>query len=460
MKYLAYAFVCIIVLTSSVFAADMREIAVKAKDELQDSLKKQHQKRLEIKNDRERLQAQVSLLQQETSRLRGSIQSYEQQIDVLQKKNMELEEAVSQEQSELDELSGAVRVSAGNLKSVLVSSLYTAIDPDRVGAVDPILDNTRFPGIDDMDRIADLFLEEADLTSQIQLGEHKYVSGSGTQITGKVLILGGFTAAYSQKEGTGFLTYSPETFSFTALSALPSRPVRSTLKKYIKGDSDEVYVDMSRGEALRQITHHKSLKEQIMQGGPLVWPILGLGVFAIFIALERSLFLNRVRSNADKVMGKVNELAARGQWDECHAIVGEKNIPVYNVLRAGLKARNHGREVLESILQEAILKEMPRIERFLPILNIMGAIAPLLGLLGTVTGMISTFHVITIYGTGDPRMMSGGISTALVTTMLGLSVAIPIMLIYTFLCRKVDKVIGEMEEKAVALTNIIFREGC
>jgi biopolymer transport protein ExbB len=72
--------------------------------------------------------------------------------------------------------------------------------------------------------------------------------------------------------------------------------------------------------------------------------------------------------------------------------------------------------------------------------------------------MISTFHVITLYGTGDPRMMSGGISTALVTTMLGLTVAIPIMLVYTFLCRQVEHVIGDMEEKAVALTNIIFRE--
>ncbi len=460
MKYLVYVFVGIIVFSSSLFAADMRVIAVKAKEELQDSVKRQKQKRLEIKNDRERLQAQVALLQQETSRLRGSIQSCEQEIDVLQKKNMELEEAVSQEQSELDELSGAARVAAGNLKAVLVSSLYTAIDPERIDALDPILDTTRFPGIDDMDHMADLFLKEAELTSEIQLGDHTFVSGTGSEVTGQVLIIGGFTAAYHHGGTTGFLKYSPETFSFTTLAALPSRHIRKTLKKYMDGDSIDVYVDMSRGEALRQITHQKTLKEQIMQGGPLVWPILGLGVIAIFIALERSWFLNRVRSNADKIMGKVNELAAKGKWDECHAIVGEKNIPVYNVLRAGLKARAHGREALESILQESILKEMPRIERFLPMLNIMGAIAPLLGLLGTVTGMITTFHVITIYGTGDPRMMSGGISTALVTTMLGLSVAIPIMLIYTFLCRKVDKVIGEMEEKAVALTNIIFREGC
>jgi biopolymer transport protein ExbB len=220
-----------------------------------------------------------------------------------------------------------------------------------------------------------------------------------------------------------------------------------------------VYIDISRGGALKQITHQQTLKDQIEKGGVLVWPILALGVFAIVIGIERTMFLGRVHANTDKVMGRVNDLAAQGAWDDCQQIVGKKKVPVYNVLRAGLNARKENRETLESVLQESILKELPRLERFLPMLNIMGAISPLLGLLGTVTGMISTFHVITLYGTGDPRMMSGGISTALVTTMLGLAVAIPIMLLYTFLCRRVAHVIGDMEEKAVALTNIVFRGG-
>ena len=184
-----------------------------------------------------------------------------------------------------------------------------------------------------------------------------------------------------------------------------------------------------------------------------------LGHFALIIALERMIFLRRVHANTDSVMGKVNELALEGKWQECDKIAKDKKgRPAYNVLKTGLCARAEERETLESVLQEAILKELPRLERFLPTLNIMGAIAPLLGLLGTVTGMISTFHVITLYGTGDPRMMSGGISEALVTTMLGLSVAIPIMLMHTFLSRRVDHIIGDMEEKAVALTNIIYRE--
>jgi len=114
---------------------------------------------------------------------------------------------------------------------------------------------------------------------------------------------------------------------------------------------------------------------------------------------------------------------------------------------------------MENALQEAILREIPPLERFLSTLGMLAAIAPLLGLLGTVTGMINTFHVITFYGTSDPRMMSGGISEALVTTMLGLCVAIPIMLCHTLLSRQVEIMISTMEEKAVAMVNTIFIVG-
>ena len=89
----------------------------------------------------------------------------------------------------------------------------------------------------------------------------------------------------------------------------------------------------------------------------------------------------------------------------------------------------------------------------------VAAIAPLLGLLGTVTGMIDTFHVITVYGTGDPRMMSGGISEALVTTQLGLAVAVPIMILHHFLERRVDKILSDMEEKGTSFTVILLKQG-
>jgi biopolymer transport protein ExbB len=160
-------------------------------------------------------------------------------------------------------------------------------------------------------------------------------------------------------------------------------------------------------------------------------------------------------------MGEVNELVAKGDWAACEGIVAGhqgKKWPVVRVIRAGLEARRESRETLESVLQEAILRELPQVQKGIAMLAVLGAVAPLLGLLGTVTGMIDTFRVITLFGTSDPKLMSGGISEALVTTELGLAVAIPIMLLHTYLSRKSDHLIGDMEAKAVQMSNIIEKQ--
>ncbi len=440
-------------------ARDMREASVLAGQALDQAQAEQKTRTTEIRHTRTEMQAEITRLTTANKTLTGNIKSITGQVKELQAANTALEQAAANDQSAMDELSGAVRMGAGNLKSLLAASMFTAWDPGRLDRLKPVLDTKRFPGIDDMKILSDLFLEESRLTGNVEIKAGTFINDQGEAETGEILTLGGFTAAYRSQGNTGFLNYSQESNKLYALSALPSWNVQRNLDRYMDGKGDAVYIDVSRGGALRQITHKQTFTDQVKKGGLLVWPILGLGLLALFIGLERTLFLGRVHANTDKVMGKVNTLAASGRWEDCDNMVrNEKKIPVYNVLRTGLGARSEDRETLESILQEAILKELPRLERFLPMLNIMGAVAPLLGLLGTVTGMISTFHVITLYGTGDPRMMSGGISTALVTTMLGLTVAIPIMLVYTFLCRQVEHVIGDMEEKAVALTNIIFRE--
>jgi biopolymer transport protein ExbB len=179
------------------------------------------------------------------------------------------------------------------------------------------------------------------------------------------------------------------------------------------------------------------------------------------LIIYKFVFLNRVHGNTDRVMSEVSRLASRGDWAGCEAVVRkhkDKKMPVIEVVADGLSARDEDRATLESVMQESILRELPRVERGLSMLAVFGAVAPLLGLLGTVTGMIETFRVITLYGTGDPRLMSSGISEALITTELGLAVAIPIMLFHTFLSRRANAIIGEMEEKAVHLSNIILKE--
>lgn len=455
---IVFLLVCLTGTWTPVSAGDMREAAVKAANELKESLRRKELSSQTIKKEKHQIVKEVQAAKTKLEQLKKSIAANQERITFLTGENIKLEEEYASQESDINELSGAVRVTAGDLKVMLTTSMYTARNPERLEKLVPLLDTKRFPGIDDMQNIASLYFKEARLTAGIDIQEMDFISSTGENVSGKVLTLGGFTAAYELDKQTGFLNYSNDTLKLYALPADPSFNIRKALTKYMNGNADSVYIDISRGEALRQITNKQSLQEQIKQGGVIVWPILGLALIAVLIGFERGFFLRRVHANTDVVMGKVNNLAAKGDWEQCNKIVGTKKIPVYNVMRSGLDARFENRETLESILQESILKELPKLERFLPMLNIMGAISPLLGLLGTVTGMISTFHVITLYGTGDPRMMSGGISTALITTMVGLGVAIPIMLLYTFLTRQVEHVIGDMEEKAVALTNIICRE--
>ena len=458
MKYLLIL-IWILFLAYPAYGQDMRAASRKAKADYEAAMAEAKDSKERIFKDRISLEKEIARMEADEKKLNSDIEVMQNELKKLREKQIKLSEQQSDDEMGMRELAGTVLVVARDLETIFRQSQFTARFSERLALLKPILDKDRFPGIDDFRTISDLFFQEMALSGEVVLRKGHFVDHSGIKKTGDILTIGKFTAAYRSDEEVGFLRYSEESHQFFALSATPSWSIRRNLKKYMHGKTDDVSLDFSGGAALRQITRKLTLIDQIKNGGPIVWPIIAIGLFAFIIAIERTIFLNRVHANTDYVMGRVNELALYGKWQECDKIAKDKKgRPVYNVLKAGLYARAEERETLESVLQEAILKELPRLERFLPTLNIMGAIAPLLGLLGTVTGMISTFHVITLYGTGDPRMMSGGISEALVTTMLGLAVAIPIMLLHTFLNRHVEHIVGDMEEKAMTLTNIIHRE--
>jgi biopolymer transport protein ExbB len=440
-------------------AQDMRLISRRAQAEHETAKSAEEQSRKRLFHDRKSLTEAINSLESDIEAIKKEIAETRAAIEIWQDKDAQLKLLQARDENDMHDLTGTVRVVARDLETRLRQSPFTAFAPERPDQLRQVLDKNHFPGLDDLKLISDLFFQEIELAGEVRRRPGPYVDRSGNPETDSILTLGPFSSAYQSAEETGLLRYNEESRSFYALATLPGWHDRRSLKNYFKGKSDAVIIDLSGGGALRQISHRITLLEQLKKGGPLIWPILALALCALLIAIERIIFLNRVHSNTDRALDSINSLALNGDWSECDELVKKRRgEPVYNVLRAGLRARGEERETQESILQEAILKELPRLERFLPTLNILGAIAPLLGLLGTVAGMIETFHTITLFGTGDPRVMSGGISEAMVTTMLGLAAAIPILLTHTFLRRRVDHIVGDMEEKAIALTNIIHRE--
>ena len=461
-------------------AADMRKsyadleqkreaMAAQAAKELAAARAEAREEAQAIKNDKEALVSAIAALKARNGVLQAANETLKEKTDALAKEQAELQSTLEESRMVNKELAGFVRTGAKDLNSLLVQSPQSAFDKNRNSFLGPVINQERFWSMDDIRGMSDILFDEILASGEVCLRRGMVVDRQGKDRTARILSIGNFTSLYvlnddaGRKSETGFLLYSDQSSRFFALSRLPSTKLADQIDDYIAGQSDCVPVDISKGGALRRFTHELNLMDQIPKGGPLVWPILALLAVAVLILLERGVFFFRHQIRIEPFMAKLSPLLESGNFQACRDLLqGNKNGFIPRVLLKALPAREQSRIDMENILQEAILAEIPAIERFLSTLGMLAAIAPLMGLLGTVTGMINTFHVITYYGAGDPRMMSGGISEALVTTMLGLTVAIPIMLFHTLLARQVETQISTMEEKAVAFVNMVFkaRNGC
>jgi len=414
--------------------------------------------REKIKSDRDLLKSSVDRLKAETGEMEKRKQTMEKRLMELTEKETGLTKKLGEMSSEIRELAGYVRSNAKDIESLLNQSHQSAFSSNRTGILKEIGSENKFPDMADIEQMTALLFNEIRLSGDVRVEKQPVVDRNGSESDADVLVLGNFTAAYRHEEEVGFLLYSEAGRRFFALSKLPPAGIRSQIAAYMAGESDDAPIDISHGAALRQLTHRLNIIGQIPKGGPIVYPILAVGFFALLLIVERILFISRKSTDADGLMQALEGHLIAGKWqdasDLCRKWIKK---PLARVLLSGLNQRNSDRPDLENTMQEAILSELPGLERFLSTLGMIASVSPLLGLLGTVSGMISTFHVITYYGTSDPKLMSGGISEALVCTMLGLAVAIPTMFCYSFLTQKSENLVAQMEEKGIALVNIICK---
>lgn len=193
----------------------------------------------------------------------------------------------------------------------------------------------------------------------------------------------------------------------------------------------------------------------IMEGGGIIgWVIVTLGSIAMLMVLVRVLLLMSASTNSKALVEKVGSLLKSDKKDEALAYLEKHKSAAGRVLKSTVQHLHYKPDQLEDVIAESVLHETPTLEKFETAIIVVAAVAPLMGLLGTVTGMISTFDIITIHGTGDPKMLSGGISEALITTMLGLTVAIPLLLLGNLLSGWSEKIMSNIEHSALSITNI------
>jgi len=207
-----------------------------------------------------------------------------------------------------------------------------------------------------------------------------------------------------------------------------------------------------------EYTKEKTLQDTLDGGGTIGYIILVLGAFGLLLLILRVMLLTKSGSNVKEITEIVVNKAQNNKPDEAYDAITHYKGSTARVIRATLRNINRERAHIEDIVMENILNESNNIDRFGNFVLVLAAVAPLLGLLGTVTGMIATFDIITEHGTGDPKLLSGGISEALVTTMLGLVVAIPLLLLGNLLSGWAQNIKDSMEQSALHIVNIFEKQ--
>jgi biopolymer transport protein ExbB len=199
--------------------------------------------------------------------------------------------------------------------------------------------------------------------------------------------------------------------------------------------------------------------EIVRAGGPFMWPIILCSVVAAAIILERLWTLQEQRVLPRDLIRRVRQLVEADQVNDKVIAALEQNSPLGRVLAAGLANRHRSREAMMERLEDAGRHVVHDLERFLNTLGTIASISPLLGLLGTVTGIIKSFNALEAGAAGDPRMLSGGIAEALIATAAGLCVAIPALIAYRYLRGRVEGFVVEMEKDAIKLADVVEGAG-
>jgi biopolymer transport protein ExbB len=198
--------------------------------------------------------------------------------------------------------------------------------------------------------------------------------------------------------------------------------------------------------------------ELFLKGGILMYPIAFCSIIAVGIFLERIWVLRRGRVLPRDFLIEVEDLVMRRKRPEAISLCKRNNSSIAHVVRVGIENYGKRRDVIKEKIEEVGRREAASLERYINVIGTIAGISPLLGLLGTVSGMIKSFNIISMQGVADPTSLAGGISEALITTAAGLVVAIPTFVIYRYLTNKADSLILEMEENSIRMVDLVKRE--
>ncbi len=346
-------------------------------------------------------------------------------------------DALDKRLGELKELFGVLQQVSGDTQSKFQTSVISAQIPARGEFLNEFSQSmgssSKLASIEEIERLWFELQREMTESGKIHTFNREVVLANGERKNTDVTRVGGFNLIADGK----YLEYIDETGTVAELIRQPANRYLSTVDALTTSKETTAFaLDPTGGSILSLLVQAPDTRERVEQGGVVGYIILAIGAVGLLIALVR--FINLVSVGA-----KVNR--------QLKSDKASNDNPLGRVMQ--VKDNNPGLDIdtLELKLSESILRELPKLSSMLTLIKIISVVAPLIGLLGTVTGMINTFQAITLFGTGDPKLMAGGISQALVTTVLGLVVAIPMVFLFAYLNSRSKNIINILQQESTGI---------
>lgn len=336
---------------------------------------------------------------------------------------------------ELGELFGVVRQVAGDTRAILETSLISAQFPARAAKLDAIAKSTELPNVEQLETLWYLLQQEMTEQGKVVKFHGKVISGSGESRESDIVRVGPFNLF---ADGL-YVRYLPETGETVEFVRQPESRYLDLAESLAGAGSGlaGIGIDPTGGALLNLLVQVPDVWDRIDQGGLVGYITLILGAVGLIVVAVRMTDLVRIGRRMQEQLKNLDQISVDN--------------PLGRVIGVARNATIGDIESYELMIDEAVSKEIPELEKGQSLVKLIAAVAPLLGLLGTVTGMIQTFQVISLFGTGDPKLMAGGISEALVTTMLGLMVVIPLLFLHSLLVSRSKELIKILDEQSSGL---------
>ena len=415
-------------------APTLTELLQSVRREAEDASGRNAERLQRFTENRDQRREMLTTIERELAAEERRSVSLANRFDENEKALQELQERLTIRIGNFGELFGVVRQVAGDTKGALDASLISAQKPGRGEMAGEIAQARELPGIPELKTLQILLLEEMIESGAVVRFNTAFTDAAGVLGEGELVRVGAFNLVH----GNQFIDFEADTGDLQVLPRQPAGRFRDSAQDLYEATEGPVAmaVDPTRGQLLGLLIQTPSLMERVQQGSYVGYTIIAMGLAGLIIALWRMAVLQRVR---------------RAVLAQLRTSEADEGNPLGRILAAYETSRDKTLDALSLTLDEAIMRETPALERYQGIIKVFAALAPLLGLLGTVVGMILTFQQLTLFGTGDPKLMAGGISQALMTTVLGLVVAIPLILLHSLVSSTSRALVEILEEQSVGL---------